>query len=192
MSFTPNIPASGQSLGNSRTQVLNNFSSLRNTIAVNHTDVNDSGAGKHKFVQMPEQSSGPATAVNEGALYTKAVAGFGGTLTRLFWRPENTASGGTEYQLTNINPYFSTPNGYTPISNGLVLIFGTASLVASGNTTITFPNGLTLLADPYWVSITSKTSSVNVTVPTVSTTGFTANKTSSIPTSIYWMAIGSV
>lgn len=45
-------------------------------------------------MQMPEQGSAPATAVNEGALYTKDVSG----ATQLFWRNENN---GSEQQLTN-------------------------------------------------------------------------------------------
>ncbi len=81
MSFTANIPASGQTLGNSRLQVLNNFASLRTTISnvtqPNHTDVNNSGAGKHIFVEMPVQTPGAANLplANEGGLITQTVSG---------------------------------------------------------------------------------------------------------------------
>lgn len=111
MTFTPNIPAVGQSLGNSRPQVLNNFAVLRSTIAENHFDVNDADAGKHGTAIFPEVGNPsfpnpPTTAANEGALYTKDS---GGT-TQLFWRQE---SNGGEFGHAYIKGQVALPAGPT-------------------------------------------------------------------------------
>jgi hypothetical protein len=74
MSFTPDMPFSGQSLGNSRLQVLNNFKNYYDTIALNHVAPNTSGQGKHTFVEMPVQGSTPSTLAGEGGLFTKALS----------------------------------------------------------------------------------------------------------------------
>jgi len=73
MSFTPNIPASGQSLGSSRTQVLNNFSNYNTVMSVNHVAPNSSGEGKHKFVTVPGQSPAPTCLANEGLIFAKTT-----------------------------------------------------------------------------------------------------------------------
>lgn len=114
MSFTPGIPASGQTLGNSRLQVLNNFASLRTTISnmtqPNHIDVNNVGAGKHIFVQMPVQTTGAANlpAANEGGLITQLVAGS----SELF------------YVRDNVNTYYQMTGSVTTGNNGATVILG--------------------------------------------------------------------
>jgi|SRR5208337_377759 len=83
MTFTTNIPVSGQTLGGSRPLVNGNFTSLYNTIAVNHVPPNGSmgiGQGKHTFVEMPVQAVTPTTLVNEGGLYTQTLAGTSASL----------------------------------------------------------------------------------------------------------------
>jgi hypothetical protein len=118
MSFTPNIPASGQTLGNSRLQVLNNFASLRTTISnvtqPNHIDVNNSGAGKHIFVQMPNQTPGAANlpAAGEGGLITRAILGN----SELYYVRDAV---NTYYQMTG--PFVMNVG---PPANGSVLLFG--------------------------------------------------------------------
>lgn len=121
MTFTPNIPASGQTLGNSRLQVLNNFASLRNTISQgsgapgpsdqpNHVDVNLSGAGKHIFVQMPVQTPGAANlpAANEGGMITQLVSGS----SELF------------YARDAVNTYYQMTGSVTKATNGATVILG--------------------------------------------------------------------
>ena len=135
MSFTPGIPRSGQSLGNSRPQVQGNFDYINTAFAINHVAFNASGVGKHKFMQMPEQVAAPTTLANEGALYTKEAQG----ITNLFWRQE---SNGTEIQLTNIEPLIAA-SGYTFLPGGLLLQWGVTGSIASTSTVnfpIAFPN----------------------------------------------------
>ena len=111
MSFTPNVPSSGQSLGNSRSQILNNFAILRSTIAVDHVDVNDSGNGKHKFCHLKTQGAAPTTDANEGAIYTKTS----GSNAVLFYR---VTSNGQEIQLTGNTNNAIANNGSTCLPNG--------------------------------------------------------------------------
>lgn len=79
MTFTPNIPLSGQSLGNSRTQVVNNFLNLRNAIQSDHADTNGSVPGRHNFSRYQLQASVPATSATErtiAALTSTSFPGF--------------------------------------------------------------------------------------------------------------------
>lgn len=74
MSFTINIPFPGETLGQSRQQVLDNFLNYFNTMSVNHVAPNASGQGKHKFVTMPVQSPNPANPLaGEGLIFTKTL-----------------------------------------------------------------------------------------------------------------------
>ena len=50
MTFTPNIPAAGQSLGSSRTQVLGNFTNYNNLVSVDHLAPNNASQGQHAQV----------------------------------------------------------------------------------------------------------------------------------------------
>lgn len=70
MSYQPRPNASGDTLRASRDPIRTNFEIIQNRFEDNHNDF-DSGDGKHKFMQMPEQTSSPTTAANEGALFTR-------------------------------------------------------------------------------------------------------------------------
>lgn len=120
MGFTPNIPASGQSLGNSRTQVLNNFATLRTaagsaTVATgDHYDVNGANIGKHKWVHLPNVSVSPGvptTSASEIALYSKITS----TTLDLHFRR---ISDGIEVQLTGNVPYGAALISSTPAKTG--------------------------------------------------------------------------
>ena len=135
MTFTPNIPTTGQSLGNTRDAIRGNFTNYFNTISVNHVDPNLADQGKHKFLQMPDQAAAPNTAANEIGLYSKDVAGN----SRLFLRQENN---GAEIQLTGVSPLVAT-SGYTFLPGGLILQWGQATLGASQTLVINFPIAFT-------------------------------------------------
>src|SRR5688572_19519069 len=74
MSFTDGIPLNGQSLGDSRDLVRNNFSTLRTAMQVNHLNINGANSGKHDFVQMVNRTT-PTILANESALYSRAIGG---------------------------------------------------------------------------------------------------------------------
>ncbi len=79
--FTPNMPASGQSLGFTRPKVLGNFANYQENLEINHMNINSADFGKHKFLQIPTITSQvppvpvPTTSANESALYTKVSGG---------------------------------------------------------------------------------------------------------------------
>lgn len=139
MSYTSNIPLSGESLGSTRDRINQNFQQIDTVLAVNHVAFNDSGEGKHTFLQMPEQASAPATAVNEGGFYTKVVSGN----TQFFMRNE---SSGSEYQISGMNDASfarfgaasaTAPNGWTFLPGGLILQWGRVSSPGTSGT-VTF------------------------------------------------------
>ena len=78
---------SGKTLNQTRNPILQNFTSINSAFNVNHGDFGAPDAGKHKFLQMPEQGMAPTTAVNEAALY--AAVGVSSGVTELFFRREN-------------------------------------------------------------------------------------------------------
>lgn len=193
MSFTPNIPASGQTLGNSRLQVLNNFASLRTTISnvtqPNHIDVNNVGAGKHIFVQMPVQVAGAPNlpAANEGGLITQTVAGN----SELF------------YVRDAIATYLQMTGSVVPGNAGASVIFGGVriqwiNVVANDNTNIPFP--VAFSANP-WVIVGNEAGFTerdfvhpNITLPTsflLRLTRIDGNPQLN-PTTLYFIAIGPV
>lgn len=197
MSFTPNIPASGQTLGNSRPQVLANFATLRTTISnatqPNHIDVNNAGAGKHIFVQMPVQTPGAANlpAANEGGFITQTV----GANSELFFVRDNV---NTYYQMTG--PFTGGTNGNTPLFGGLLLQWGQATIPGGGTSVaVVFP--VAYSAPAYSVVLTAWNNPITGSTPkvpgvtNVSNTGFDAiNWNGVVPGGgvvVAWMAIGA-
>ena len=182
MSFTPGIPRSGQSLGNSRPQVQGNFDYINTAFAINHVAFNASGVGKHKFMQMPEQVSAPTTLANEGALYTKEAQ----SITNLFWRQE---SNGTEVQLTGIAP-LAAGNGYSTLPGGMIIQWGSTGAVGSSlnvSYNITFPNSI------FSTVITGTSANKAFRISANATNQFTVTPIDggTSGSSIYWIAIGN-
>ncbi len=161
MTYTPDIPVSGESLGSTRDRIRGNFQEIAAVEAINHVAFNTTGKGKHKFLQMPEQVSAPTTLVNEGGFYTKV--GTNPAETNLFFRGE---SNGFEYQLTRAiaasTALFSTnttypgaqafeKGGWTFLPGGLILQYGSVlpgQGTSSSGTTL-FPVAFT--ANPFIV-----------------------------------------
>lgn len=115
MAYQPNIPLPTDLLKNSQADIQANFTSNSVAFNQNHVDFNDAGAGKHKFLQMPEQVAAPITAANEMGLYTKEEGG----VAQMFIRRENN---GTEINLTN--DVGKDIQGWTRLPNGLLVKWG--------------------------------------------------------------------
>lgn len=182
MSYTTGIPASGQTLGASRPQILDNFTSLKTTIDQDHVDMNNSGPGKHNKSTYPEQAAAPTTAANEGAVYTKEAA----TTTELYWRKENN---GAEIQMTRGTPTDGV-KGYTFLPGGLLLQWGAVNATISG-----VPETFAIAFTTQVRTITFGNPSAGGTFPIVgyatgslSVTGFTC--TSSPASTVTYIAIG--
>ena len=61
MTFTPGIPASGQSLGQTRDAIRNNFANYNTLVSVDHVAPNASGQGEHKKITLNTYGTGPYT-----------------------------------------------------------------------------------------------------------------------------------
>jgi len=202
MTYTQNLPVSGDSLGGTRDRIRVNFQQIATVEAVNHVAFNSTGEGKHKFLQMPEQASAPTTAVDEGGFYAKV--GTSPAESNLFFRGENS---GYEYQLTHVDSSltasFSTSagtndSGWTFLPGGMLLQYGLRSVAASGSaTTITYPKAFATAV--YSITIGSVTGEGNspgannqfVKDGSVGLTTFQiVNSSSSSARKVYWMAIG--
>ncbi len=190
MTFTL-IPNSGQSLDDTRDGIRTNFSILRTAQNLNHGDIDTGDQGKHKFLQMPQQGSDPATAANESAFYTKDSGGY----PNFFIRNE---SNGQVYKLTAMDDAniatFATNPGWTFLPGGLLLQYGVVAVTGSPQT-ITFSKAFS--ANPYSIILTAARSDtkdkvVAVKTGTISTTQFQASYSGSDqPDFIEWMAIGA-
>ena len=167
---------------------------LDTTFSVNHVGYNDSGAGKHKFMQMPEQASAPSTAANEGALYTKDD----GSTTALYFRQE---SSGSEIKLTGSTPS-AAANGYTFLPGGLLLQWGVVNSPGTSGTVTFATANIAFPANLYNVQLTvartgSFGSSPSAGIAVVNSGSAFNNTTFSYLCStsgnarLYWSAIGN-
>ena len=204
------LPNSGQSLGQTRSSIRTNFSLIQTAQNTNHVAIDGSGAGKHKFLQMPEQGSAPATAANEAGFYAKV--GTNPAQSNLFFRGE---SSGFEYQLTKAisasTALFGTNaaygvapagtviiGGWTFLPGGLILQYGLVTGTGALNTpsTRTVPFPIAFNAVPYTVHLQvrrdnasdSESSISRTTLPT--STDFTYVLKDSTANGFYWTAIG--
>lgn len=123
MTYTTNIPVTGDTLGGTRDRIRTNFTQIQSVFSQNHVAFNATGQGKHKFLQMPEQAAAPTTDVNEGGLYTYPDSA-STPKTALFFRTE---SDGAITQLTGaggvtptiLTGTFTSTGSFTAITSAL-------------------------------------------------------------------------
>ena len=162
-------------------------------MSINHEDiatvtVPSADEGKHKFLQMPEQGAAPATAANEGGLYTKEVPTL--AVTGLYFRDE---SSGTERQLTNLNITNLVNAGtaagtlYRMDSALLFTMYSGITNAFSGSATVSFPVAFTTL---FGYSATAEDGTVQKVSGQGTTSGITLHTENSVQVS--WFAIGQL
>lgn len=135
MAYQSSIPLAGDLISVSQTDILNNFQAIGSAFPVNHVDFNQSGVGKHKFVEFPNQSTDPAGALAEMTLFSKVTAG----LSQIFYKRDASV---TSIQLTGIDPVAST-NGYVWLPGGIIVQWGFSASPtddAQINFPLTFPH----------------------------------------------------
>jgi hypothetical protein len=208
MTYTTDIPISGDTLGSTRDRIRGNFQEIAAVEAINHVAFNNSDKGKHKFLQMPEQVLAPTTLLNEGGLYTHV--GTNPAETNLFFRAEDSVgTGGFRYQLTAVdqtnigtfanNTAYATNHlgGWTFLPGGLLLQYGTKTNNPNGgDSTITFPKAFKSSVFSITISF-SRAGGSNViqsarltAFSSASLTSFGYFSGSNTNTPITWMAIG--
>lgn len=168
------IPQPTDTLNQSQADILENFTQIQTGFALNHIDFdNGSETGKHKFIQMPQQTSAPTTNMTEMALYTKDVSG----TPQLFLKTSNNLN---EYNISGLNAP-TTSEGWTILPSGLRLVWG--SFTANGSTPAVFPAGLPAFNQIYSVQVsalrTGGSSDVAATIGGISPTTFTVFGTNS-------------
>ena len=197
------LPNSGQTLGASRPFINTNFSLIQSVFDVNHVDFNATGAGKHKFVQIPVGS--PTNVAGEGTLYTVTLGGE----TQLAYLTDGQ---GKAYQLTRtISGSFTTfgqsiaygtppadftqVGGWSFLPGGLLIQYGFFSKAGATGTSglIQFP--VTWSTGNFTIQMTLYRNSGNQSISLDSsnpptTTNFHFLTSSAGSDGIEWMAIG--
>lgn len=183
--YNSGVPQPTDNPSSSQDQILQNFQSISTALAVNHVQFNDADQGKHKFLQMPEESSAPATASNEGAIYTKDS----GSQPDLYWRNE---SSGTEQQMTNTVPVTVSPNRHWNFADGLQIRLGTVTHTGT-STSVVFSSPFAGAAYTVMLTPIGAAATVNAwNAQALSVNGFTlASIGSGGGTLFYYMAFGS-
>lgn len=133
MAYQSSKPESTDILSQSQSDIKGNFTSIESLVGENHVTFDIPNAGKHKHVTLPEQAAAPATAIDEIALYAKAVGGN----SALFIRPENS---GTEI---DISTAVTAAIGTCTLPSGIILKWGTGTANQAAATTFAapFPTG---------------------------------------------------
>lgn len=204
MTYTPNIPVTGDSLGNTRDRIRTNFQVISSTFDQNHIKPGDGGQGKHKFIQMAEvanSAAAPTTLANEAGFYARV--GTNPEETNLWFRGENN---GFQYQLTSAVstgtlrfgtftlPVPNNAGGWTFLPGGLILQYG-RRLSPGSSGLVTFPIPFPGGTAPYsiQVSLERTTGSQNVTIDSgtpPTSTGFNYLASSGGSNAVNWIAIG--
>lgn len=207
MTYTADIPLSGETLGSTRDRTRSNFQQIASLIAQNHIPFNTAGQGKHKFLQMPEQLGSigqvgvplpPTTLANEGGLYTKV--GLNPAETNLVFRGE---SDGFEYQMTrvdqaNVGRFATTPNGWTFLPGGLILQWGSVSSPGTSGTVTYATANINFPVDTIQVQLqiyrtdtsANETAIVRQDIPPTNSQFFYRTTASSPSTVMKWTALG--
>lgn len=194
MTFQPNIPLATDLISSSQDDIKQNFQALNTSWDVNHVGFNSVGAGKHNFVEMPNQTTpGPAGAAGQFVIYSLDDSG----QSELWYRRNNEA---TEYQLTGKNPSITTAGntfGYTFLPGGLLIQWKICSTNDTGafgkndGAAITFP--IAFSSSPYSIQLTAErngTTTLGLYFLNPTASGFTLKVSTNANISIHVAAIG--
>lgn len=204
MTYTPDLPISGTTLGGTRDRIRGNFQEIAAVVDVNHVSFNTLGKGKHKFLQMPNQASAPVTLQNEAGFYAKQ--GTNPAEANLYFRGEDSGGGGGfEYQLTKADQTNSAtfgtyanypPNipgqngGWTFLPGNLLFQYGRGTTVNSNAVVVNFPVQFSNAAT---ISVTVSRGSTDGnggSISALSATQFSFKPDGSSPNPFYWTAVG--
>lgn len=185
MTFQPNIPQPTDLISVSQDDILQNFQSIDAAWNINHVDFNATGEGKHKYVEMPNQSSDPAGSANQFTIFSKVS---GGGQSEIFYKRNAEA---TAYQLTGKNPS-AAASGYTFLPGAMLMqwAFLTGASKNDG-AAIVFPTAFG--ATPYSLQLTASRNGISVNVlnaTSVTSTGFTLRTSSNSNDGVWYLAVG--
>jgi hypothetical protein len=193
--YNNNIPQPSDQINDSQPLILQNFATIDSEWQINHVDFTDgTNHGKHKFVQMPEQGADAATAVNEGAIYTKEGATSG--VTELCFRRESNGD------VIEITAGEAAAVGWTRLPSGILMKWGVDNhnLGNPQAHTYNFPGGAPAFNNVYSCSLTTikqPADNVHGFLQTLTAANFTwyaeqrlSNNAPLVAFSVYYIVIG--
>lgn len=190
MAYDPLVPTTGQTPAQNYTTIQANFAQIAASYNTDHVDL-DGGTpqGYHSKVSFPAGSA-PGSAVTSVVLYAKTSNGS----SEVFLERDNV---GTEIQLTKgiplsgANTAKSVNNGQTFLPGGFLMKFGT-SIENSTSRTIIFTTdaNLTAFNSIYQVFLYPLGTGKSSAVTSISNTQIVF-QSGDVPTTIYWVAIGT-
>lgn len=121
MSYNYNIPQPGDLLSQSQTDILANFTALNSILNINLGVLN-----------LPVNATGPTTAANTIALYSKTNSS---SVPALFWRQQ---SSGTEVDITSS---VNTTTGWCRLPCGIIMKWGQSDITTGSSVTISLASG---------------------------------------------------
>lgn len=188
MSYNPSIPGASDLISNSQAQIQTNFAQLDTVFDADHYKYSAAtNNGKHKKATLVQQVADPGTAVNEVALYTKAL------LTGAVTEPEiyvQQQSNGTVFLLTRGAPVPASGEGVA--YGGLQIRSGNSSILAGNlSQAISFSSKFETAVTAITFGPITTNTVIQVLGGTVSASGFTATRDGVAGVaSFYWIAIG--
>jgi hypothetical protein len=207
--YQPNIPTGTVQLLQDYLNLQANFQQLDIAYGVNHVPFSDTSgvppggiSGVHKFVQMPNQAT-PSIQSAQGAIYTKTLNG----QSQLVYTSD---TGNNDYQLTrsmdaSIAKFATATNydgahatlkgGWTFLPGGILFQYGILPSPTNG-AVITFPVAYSSAANVFSITLGDVRSDTTDKMISIQDGSITATQfqvilsSSSLPTNLYWQAIG--
>jgi hypothetical protein len=186
MTFQTNIPQPGDLISVSQDDILQNFQAIDAAWNINHEDFNAANQGKHKFVEMPNQTANPAGAASEFTIFSRFTT-LPATGSLELWYKR--ATEGTAFQLTGTNPVRNA-TGYTFLPGNMLMQWRLVSSPSDG-AAVVFP--IAFSATPYSLQLTAQrngTSAGDVNGTSLTATGFTLRLGSNSNTGVWVLAVG--
>jgi hypothetical protein len=201
--YIRNIPFSTNNPAADQPNMLTNTNSISSIIAVDHLGFNTAQGsesdGYHTVIHFSTQGGDPAAIGTIGQLYTKTLT-IGNQDQCLFFE----SGGGRITQLTGIlggagsqTSTVNAPNGYTPLTGGIILQWGQFATTAASTPVLFTTLNIDFPTNCFNIQITptapsTSTSGARFATNTISNTGFTLNTTGyTVGSTFDWLAIGN-
>lgn len=190
------VPQANQTVASSQAPIRTNFASIQTLIDVNHNDFNDPAFGKHKFVEMPNQTSDPGAAANEMTLYSKQYNNGTTTQSEAFVK-RDAAGVPVPFTVTDNTGMEGVVIGYYFLPCGLVVKYGVQTLLAGTNviTPINMAQGPAFTKEvsaSVTVNVSTDPNNYHVAVRGQNGNTLTVVSTAGLNFNILYMAIGTV
>lgn len=201
MAYNNNIPQPSDTIASSQDPILQNFQAIKQLVDVNHGTFGGTGVnqeGKHKFVEMPNQSADPAGAASEMTLFAKQYT-TQTNISEVYVKRDAIAAAVPFTATGNDGGAQPQVNGWYALPCGLIVKFGHFSIAAGDFTTAAIPltPGPVMTAiynvqvTPYVGGSALNPQSINFYVATTGVTSFTIKTNSAVAYVVFYQVIGT-